>query len=218
MGVVALAIGICGLLLVNGVAPEPVGFQLTGEALPAVATPTSEPAPTTTPVTSEPVATSTPATTEPSPTTTTTTTTLAAVPGPFPTSVTANPDLVGPGGSVEFAGTCPTIDGTSRGPLVVRHTTTTPDGTSTMLITTDSMDAAWTFSWTFAADIDEFSKSSPNSFQFWCGEPDDTQPYPDDLVPRIEFVVLIGPPTTTTTTTTNVESLPVPVIVIPETD
>jgi hypothetical protein len=221
---VAVATATCGVLMLGGVGPAPAGAGLTGDVLPAVVPVTSAPAtsdPADDPV---PSSTTTVASSSSSTSTTlaetTTTTTLTITPttlptttvpvepaSPVPLSVSASQGVVGAGGTVDFAGTCASIDGASPGSLVVWVISDSTERVATGVTAVD-----WTYRWVAPSDLNEIASFT---FQFWCGDPSDWQGgYPAELQRTVDMVAQAGPPPSTTTPLIEAD----PPSVIPETD
>ena len=160
-------------------------------------TTTTTAATSTTTTTTTPVATST---------TTTTTTTTTPVPSPLPLSVSASQTVVGAGGTVDFAGTGPTTDGSAPGSLVVWVISETTEQIATGVTATE-----WTYQWTAPTDPNLIAS---HTFQFWCGDPSSWQGgYPADLQRTVDVVAQVAP-----TPTTSPLTEATPPVVIPETD
>ncbi len=187
--------------MLGGVGPSPAG--LTGEVLPSV-----DPVPSTAnPVASSSASTST--TLAATTTTTTTTTTTAAppeAPSPVPVSVSASQTVVGAGGSVDFAGTCPSIGGASPGSLIVWVISDSTERLATGVTAVD-----WTYRWIAPSDPNEIASFT---FQFWCGDPSGWQGYPAELQRTVDMVAQAGPPPTISAPLIEAD----PPSVIPETD
>ena len=212
---VAVATATCGVLMRGGVGPSPAGAGLTGEVLPAVAPVTSAPdapVPSTTTTTTI-VSSSSSTSTTPAETTTTitqatsTTTTVASAPSPVPVSVSASQGVVGAGGAVDFAGTCPSIGGASPGSLVVWVISDSTERIATGVTAVD-----WTYRWMAPSDPNEIASFT---FQFWCGDPSGWQGgYPAELQRTVDMVAQAGPPPTISAPLIEAD----PPSVIPETD
>lgn len=211
---VAVATTTCGVLMLGGVGPSSAGDGLTGEALPTVAPATSatgeDPSPSTTTIVQSSSLTSTTLAATSTTTTiaaTSTTTTIASTPSPLPLSVSASQTVVGAGGTVDFAGTCPTIDGSAPGSLVVWVISDTTDVIDTGVTATE-----WTYQWTAPTDENEIAS---HTFQFWCGDPSGRQGgYPADLQRTVDIVAQALPLPATVTPLIEAG----PDLVIPETD
>jgi len=209
---VAVATASCGILMLGGVGPSPAGAQLEGEVLPGVvpsastpatSDPIDEPADSTTTTSLDTTTTTVVVTSTTS--TTTTTTTIAST--PLPLSVSASDTVVGVGDTVDFAGTCPTRDGSAPGSLVVWVISDTTD-----VIDTGVTATGWVYQWTAPTDEDEIAS---HTFQFWCGDPSGWQGgYPADLQRTVDMVAQAVP--LPATATPLIEADPAPVI--PETD
>lgn len=136
----------------------------------------------------------------PEPATTTTFTTTPAS-SHVPIRVGVDRFITGPGTVVELEGTGPVTDGVVAGPVEIWVA-----GEDDPVLTEISTEH-WTYPWY----VDGL-----RSYQLtvWCGTPTASEVYPDDLVVRIDAVIMPCPPTTTTIPVV-AQDPPIPVPAVP---
>jgi hypothetical protein len=161
--------------MIGGVGPTASRTQIVGDSVPSAPPPTVAETTTTTTTTS-------------TTTTSTTTTTLPPPPSPVPLSVSPSTITVGPGGTAQISGTCPTSGGAALGPVQIWQV-----GQSITVIPTGVAAAEWSFDWTAPGVVE------PLVLQVWCGDPTGyTGGYPAGLQVTVVFVAQEPPATTTT--------------------